>query len=224
MAILEHTRRSYNDSKTEQVRVRVRGVSVVYGDTTILSDCNCRIKGPGLCSIVGANGVGKTTLLKLICGIALPTRGVVRVDGKSTARQWKEIRRKIGSSIYPERSYHFRLTGLENLVYFGRLSGFTKKETMRRAIQIQNEFNLAPLLQRNFASLSLGQRKIFGMLVAFVLSEDLVALDEPTATLDSHNAAAVVSMIEWAIKKGMTVITTTHDSMVIDKSDQVIQL
>lgn len=211
-------------TKAETAKFSFRNVSVKYGDVQILEDVNLDTYGPGLISIAGANGVGKTTLLKLACGVSLPTTGEVFVDGLNTAKNWSMIRKKIGVSLYSERCYHFRLTGFQNLLYFGRLAGMRKAEIVAQLAVLGEEFSIDPLMDRHFSELSLGQRKIFGMIVAFVLSDELVILDEPTATLDEHNSLAVLSMINWAIAEGKTVLITTHDPKLIENSHQVISL
>lgn len=205
-------------------RITFTDVSVKYGTTTIISGFNEQIRGPGLCSITGANGVGKTTLLRLACGISLPTSGSVLIDGESTEKHWSSIRERLGVSLYSERSYHFRLTGLQNLIYFGRLAGLRKKETLNRLAPLRQEFTVDPLLERHFSDLSLGQRKIFGMLIALVIGDDLIILDEPTATLDTTNSLAALTMMQWVIARGVTVLISTHDQNLIAQSDQVVAL
>lgn len=205
-------------------RIVFRDVSVKYGATTILSSVTEEIRGPGLCSVIGPNGAGKTTLLRLACGISLPTSGSVIVDGRFTSTQWHSIRDCLGVSLYSERSYHFRLTGLQNLIYFGKLAGLRKQETLSRLSPLRQEFTVTPLLERHFSEFSLGQRKIFGMIVALVTGGDLIILDEPTATLDISNSTAALTMMQWAINRGATIVVSTHDQNLIDHSDQVIQL
>ncbi|MCQ9344100.1 ATP-binding cassette domain-containing protein [Corynebacterium kozikiae] len=205
-------------------RFKFRDVTVTYSNRTILKDINFTIAGAELCSIIGANGSGKTTLLRLACGISLPTKGDIYVNGYSTERHWNKIRRNMGVSLYSERAFHFRLTGRQNLIYFGRLEGMRKSETLSKLTNISNNFTIAPLLDRRFSELSLGQRKIFGMVVAFILSDDIVILDEPTSTLDNQNSIAAGEMIRWAIDQRKTVLITTHDPNLLEISEQVIKI
>lgn len=207
-----------------QLVIEIDDITVAYKETVVFDSFSEVIEGPTLCSIIGANGTGKTTLLRLICGTALPRSGDIRINGMSTKDQWSDIRNILGSSLYAERSFHFRLTGLENLIYFGRISGFTRAKTLERLEPLRKEFSIEPLLERKFMQLSLGQRKIFGMIVAFLLTEKLVVLDEPTATLDEANTEAVIEMMQWAVSQGITVVTTTHHPSLVQTSQKVIML
>lgn len=215
---------SVSSTTATSTRCEFDDVTVSYGDVVVLENFSARVNGPGLCTVIGHNGAGKTTLLKLACGLQLPISGEVRVDGLSTRDDWASIRRRVSASLYSERAYHFRLTGLQNLIYFGRLAGFTKGQTLQRVLTLREEFSVDLLLERKFSDLSLGQRKIFGMIVAFVLAEDLVVLDEPTATLDAANSRAALSMMQWAVEHGTTVLISTHDSELVDTADQVVVL
>ncbi|MDK8536655.1 ATP-binding cassette domain-containing protein [Corynebacterium propinquum] len=214
----------YPQARSEEPKISFRNVDVRYGKNEILTDLNANIYGPGLCSIIGANGSGKTTLLKIACGLSLPSSGEIFVNGLSTKDNWGAVRTNMGVSLYSERSYHFRLTGKQNIVYFGRLNGIKKAHTLEKVQVLSRNFSIEPLLERKFSDLSLGQRKIFGMIVAFVFSGDIVVLDEPTATLDNQNSRAVSAMILWGVDQGKTILITTHDQSLVEQSHQVITL
>lgn len=125
-------------------------------------------------------------------------------------------------SLYSERSFNFRLNGYQNAEFIGALNGLHKAEVYQRIDELFSRFNAAKFFETRFSDLSLGQRSIYGLLVAALTSHGIVILDEPTSTLDVHNRKIVCAMIKALTAGGHIVITSTHDSDLAEASDFVI--
>lgn len=188
-----------------------RGVSFRYGVNPVLQDVTFDILSNDFLAIVGPNGGGKTTLLKLLLGLLKPESGSIRVFGRSPI----EARRRIG--YVPQRiefDGNFPVT-VEELVLTGRLGrrGLGRRYTdedraaARRAIE---ELDLGPLATREIGALSGGERQ--RSLVARALSSepDLLVMDEPTASVDSRIEMSFYELLQQ-LHRRIPIVLVSHD-------------
>jgi ABC-2 type transport system ATP-binding protein len=106
---------------------------------TALEDVSIRIEKGQLAGLLGPNGAGKTTVIKVLCTLVLPTAGQALVNGWDVTRQGRRIRRHIGYVVSEERSFYWRLTGRQNLRFFGTLNNLTgraREERIEEAIEL----------------------------------------------------------------------------------------
>jgi len=161
--------------------------------------------------LMGANGAGKTTLLKLLLGALSPRSGAISLLGGIPGDP--AVRRKVGLAHADERSFYWRLSVLENLLFFGRLWGLPADGARRRATELAAILEMEGLLGVPFARLSTGQRQKAVLARALLHEPELVLLDEPTRSLDAHAAARFRALLAGPAFEGRTLLVATHNPL-----------
>lgn len=160
-------------------------------------------------ALVGANGSGKTTMLRLLAGLLRPDRGTVRVGGTDPAGTDRRVKRRLGfltGAAVPQP----RLTARETLVLFGRLHGMPIDEARRRAGDWIERLGISEFAGRPVGGLSAGMRQRVMIARSMIHDPDILVLDEATTGLDPVAAAAVCGIIEEARRGGRTVVFSSH--------------
>jgi len=190
--------------------ISLQDVSFAFDDVPVVQDVSLSIHERELVSIIGPNGGGKTTLLRLILGLLKPDRGVVRVFGAPPVR----VRRRIG--YMPQRARHdpeFPVTVMD-VVLMGRLErhwgGPYRRADRTAALAGLAEVGLIDQAGRLFDTLSGGQRQRVLMARALASVPDLLILDEPTASVDAVVEARFYDILR-ELKRRMTILIVSHD-------------
>jgi ABC-2 type transport system ATP-binding protein len=163
-------------------------------------------------AFLGPNGAGKSTLLKLVGGLLYPTRGNVRVGGLDTRKYNREIRKKVGFVLNEDRSFYWRLTGEENLEFFGALDDLYGQR-LKKTIQELMEFvGLAWASGKRVSDYSSGMRQRLAIARGLLSDPDILILDEPTRTLDPIGAAEIRTLLCEASggRRKRTILIATH--------------
>ncbi|HEY9283592.1 MAG TPA: ABC transporter ATP-binding protein [Pyrinomonadaceae bacterium] len=178
----------------------LRGVSLEIGEGEIFG-------------LIGRNGAGKTTLTKIIATLVQPTSGRVAVRGFDSVRDEQRVRAQVGLASAEERSFYWRLTVEQNLVFFARLYGLTDSASRARLRELLSVFELEPLARRRFGELSTGNKQRVIAARAMLPRPPVLLLDEPTRSLDPLAAAEMRSTIKRlaAGTPPMTVLLTSHN-------------
>ncbi|MHA1237615.1 MAG: ATP-binding cassette domain-containing protein [Candidatus Hodarchaeales archaeon] len=137
--------------------------------------------------LLGPNGAGKTTLIKILTTLLLPTSGIVRVNGYDL-HQDKEIKSSIGAMLMGERGLYWKLTGIENLEYFGALYHVPRKVRRERIKSLIELLELEKIADRTVETYSSGQKMKMVFARALINDAPILMLDEPTNTLDVKEA------------------------------------
>jgi ABC-2 type transport system ATP-binding protein len=163
-----------------------------------------------LFGLLGPNGAGKTTTIKMLITLLLPTAGEARVLGHDVVRDAREVRKRIGYVFGGERGLYERLSGLDNLRYFGELYGLSGK---RQRVRIQEVLELVGLRGRErerVEGYSRGMRQRLHIARGILHDPEVVFLDEPTIGVDPVGARELRAMIAGLVGAGKTVLLTTH--------------
>lgn len=192
-------------------------VSFRYGDTMILKDVNFDIKKSEFISLIGPNGGGKTTLLKLLLGFLKPCKGTVYVFGKSPEEAYRRIS-YVPQSLQCDKQ--FPISVLE-VVLGGRLSRSSlfgyKKEDQKRALQLLKQINLLHLVNRPFATLSGGETQKALIARALISDPEILILDEPTANIDLEAKSEIYEILQ-SLRGKVSILMVTHDLKAIKGS------
>lgn len=168
---------------------------------------------------LGANGAGKTTTIKMMCGLVLPSTGQVCLNRFDVTRQRRMAMQQVGAVLEGTRNVYWRLSAMQNLIYFGRLKGVSGKALYKRAEQLLTELDLWARRDDPVNDFSRGMQQKVALACALVADPPIVLLDEPTLGLDVHAARTVKAWVqELASKRGKTVILTTHQ---LDMAEEV---
>ncbi|HEX9303537.1 MAG TPA: ABC transporter ATP-binding protein [Thermoanaerobaculia bacterium] len=173
----------------------------------------------GVLAVIGANGTGKTTLLKILAGLLRPSGGAVRVerDGRELSRE--ERRSRVGWSG-PDLSFYPELSAEENLAFFRRAAGFVSKPDDLRKRLVAVDLDRAGVPVEHFST---GMRQRLRIAFSFLLDPGVVLLDEPMAGLDADGRAAVRRLVASAAAGGPVIVAAT-DLEDLPPADTVLEL
>ena len=165
---------------------------------------------PGeIAGLVGPNGAGKSTLIRICTTLLTPTSGRVVVDGRDVAASPRAARAAIGLLLTDERALYWRLTGRDNLRFFGVMAGLRADEAACRADELMEEFGLARRDRRVFGYSS-GMRVRLGLARALIAHPRLLILDEPTRSLDPVASAELLDLLRALAADGRAVLLASH--------------
>ena len=193
-------------------------------DVVALEDVSFDVRPGEILGLVGQNGAGKTVLLKMIATLNEPTDGQVRVFGKDSVTHSREIRSQVGMATCDERSFYWRLTSRQNMTFFAKLCGLSKRAARQRVNTLLDLLDLMPVADRSYRVLSTGNRQRLAIARALLLDPELLLLDEPTNSLDPIAAARLREVIQDRIasdRKRAVVITSHNLEEVQDLSSRV---
>jgi ABC-2 type transport system ATP-binding protein len=162
---------------------------------TALRGVSLEIAGGQCTGFIGGNGVGKTTLLRLVGGLLYPTCGQVTVAGYDTRRHSQQIRHRVGYVMNEERSFYWRLTGRQNLEFFAALDDVFGREARRRIDELARLVGLSEAMDTRVAFYSSGMRQRLALARAMIADTEVLILDEPTRSVDPVAAEQLRELI-----------------------------
>jgi ABC-2 type transport system ATP-binding protein len=169
---------------------------------------------PGLAfCLLGPNGAGKTTLIKVLTTLVLPDGGRVFVNGHDAEKSPAAVRKAIGFAINDERSFYWRLTGRQNLEFFGALNGLRGRQRSDQIAAVLRLTGLESAANLRFNAYSTGMRQMLAFARALLTDAEILFVDEPTRSLDPQAAARIRRFLrdELVGVRRKTVFWATHD-------------
>ena len=206
----------HNLSKTYPVpfrRVRAFFRRPVKEPVEALRDVSFDVNTGEIFGLIGRNGAGKTTLTKIVATLVQPTTGTVAVRGHDSVNDDEQVRREIGLSTAEERSFYWRLTSEQNLMFFARLHGLSDRAAKQRIKDLFARLELEELAGRRFGELSTGNKQRLAVARALLSNPPVLLLDEPTRSLDPLAAERMREMIRSLAQKDppVTILFTSHN-------------
>jgi ABC-2 type transport system ATP-binding protein len=185
----------------------------VQPDTVALCDVSLQVQPGEILGLVGPNGAGKTVLVKLIATLTEPTSGQLHVFGLDSVRAARTIRSGIGLATADERSFYWRLTCRQNLMFFARLYGRHGAAARRLVDELLDTIDLSDAADRPYRVLSAGNRQRLAIARALLPDPMLLLLDEPTSSLDPIAAANLRKLVVERLHRPgeRSVLFTSHD-------------
>ncbi|HEY1176645.1 MAG TPA: ATP-binding cassette domain-containing protein [Phytomonospora sp.] len=193
------------------------GLRKSFGKTEALAGFDLRVKEGTVCGLLGPNGSGKTTAIRIMATLLRADGGSARVAGYDVVRRPGEVRRRIGLTGQSTAVDEI-LTGRENLEMWGLLYHIGKKRARRRAGELLEQFGLADAADRRAKHYSGGMRRRLDLATSLILAPRVLFLDEPTTGMDPRNRNEVWSAIRDLVAQGTTVLLTTQ---YLDEADQL---
>jgi ABC-2 type transport system ATP-binding protein len=187
----------------------VQDLRKYYGQTQALRGVDLTIAPGEILALLGPNGAGKTTLVSIVAGLLRPDGGAVHVAGHDALAGRRQLRGLIGLApqdlgICPE------VTVLENLRFFGELSGVDRRALRSRIDQVSEALGLTPFLDRIASVLSIGQKRRLHTALALLHEPRLLLLDEPTVGADVHARVAILDVVRDRAREGTAICYSTH--------------
>lgn len=189
--------------------VVVRGATKRFGEQLALAPTDLTAPAGHVSLLIGANGAGKTTMLRILATLVLPDAGLVRVNGIDPISEGRLVRAQIGLALVNERSIFWRLTVLENLMLFARVRGLGKRERREHCRAVLDEVGIAHLADRQAHALSAGQRQRAILARALVGDPAVLLIDEPLRGLDADAEQLVLAALKGRAARGDTVLIAT---------------
>jgi sodium transport system ATP-binding protein len=163
-------------------------------------------------ALLGANGAGKTTLLRIVATLLLPTRGTARIAGHDAQREPAAVRRQLGYHAGSDLGFYARLTGRQNLRFFGRLNHLSDATIEERTRALGERFQLGEALDRQARALSSGTIQRLSLLRALLHQPKVLLLDEPTRSLDAIGASEFRRFLKTEVlaRQGTSLLFASH--------------
>src|SRR5215813_8879994 len=205
-----------NLSKTYPVpfrRLRAFFRRPVKDPVEALRDVSFEVETGEIFGLIGRNGAGKTTLTKIVATLVQPTIGSVSVRNHDSVQEDELVRREIGLATAEERSFYWRLTSEQNLLFFARLHGLPDREAKQRIRDLFARLELEEVARRRFGELSTGNKQRLAVARAMLASPPVLLLDEPTRSLDPLAAARMRELIRSLAAQDppVTILLTSHN-------------
>ncbi len=189
--------------------IEVKNLTKRFGDFTAVDNISFEVKKGEIFGFLGANGAGKTTAMRMLCGLSLPTSGEGRVAGFDIYTQTEQIKRNIGY-MSQRFSLYNDLSVIDNISFFAGIYGIDKKTTIQRTNQLLERLDLTNQRNSLVASLPQGWKQKLAFSVAIFHQPQIVFLDEPTGGVDPDTRRQFWEMIYEAANQGITIFVTTH--------------
>lgn len=189
--------------------ISVKALWKKFGDFAANRDLNFRVKRGEIFGFLGANGAGKTTAIKILCGLWKPTSGDVNVAGFDIYSETEKIKRSIGY-MSQKFSLYEDLTPVENIRFYGGIYGLSRKQIAEKTREALHNLKLEGVKDRTVSALPLGWKQKLAFTVAMVHEPKIVFLDEPTGGVDPITRRQFWNMIYETAHNGTTIFATTH--------------
>ena len=191
------------------VVISVTELTKCFGDFTAVDHISFNVKRGEIFGFLGANGAGKTTAMRMLCGLSFPTSGSGNVAGFDIMTEGEKIKRHIGY-MSQKFSLYNDLTVWENIRFFAGIYGLSKSETKERAQSILEKLHFTSERNTLVGALPLGWKQKLSFAVATIHQPEIVFLDEPTGGVDPITRRQFWEMIYEATHAGTTIFVTTH--------------
>ncbi|WP_316836722.1 ABC transporter ATP-binding protein [Pedobacter nutrimenti] len=180
-----------------------------FGDFIAANEITFEVNKGEIFGFLGANGAGKTTAMRMLCGLSIPSSGQATIAGFDVYKQTEQIKKNIGY-MSQKFSLYEDLTVLENINFFGGIYGLTDKELKTKSTQLIEQLGLQLQAKKLVASLPLGWKQKLSFSVAVLHEPKIVFLDEPTGGVDPVTRRQFWDLIYDAADRGVTIFVTTH--------------
>lgn len=189
--------------------IKVEHLRKMYGEITAVEDASFTANAGEIFGLLGPNGAGKTTTIGCICGLLIPTAGMILVDGHDVVRGGKAARRSLG--IVPqELAMYDDLTAVENLEYWGGVQGLRGAELKQQIARVLELTGLQDRSKETVKRYSGGMKRRLNFACGLVHKPKILLLDEPTVGVDPQSRVRLLDLVKEEAKAGTCVLYTTH--------------
>lgn len=194
---------------TSDIVIHTEGLTKRYGDFIAANNISIDVHAGEIFGFLGANGAGKTTAMRMLCGLLTPSSGKARIAGYDIYKETEKIKLNIGY-MSQKFSLYEDLTVRENIRFFGGIYGMNDKDIKIRSEAMLEDLGLLPEANQLVGSLPLGWKQKLAFSVAIFHTPRIVFLDEPTGGVDPVTRRQFWDLIYAAADRGTTIFVTTH--------------
>lgn len=191
------------------IGIKAEQITKIFGDFTAVDHISFEVSKGEIFGFLGANGAGKTTAMRMFCGLSIPSSGNATVAGFDVYKNTEEIKKNIGY-MSQKFSLYENLTILENLEFFGGIYGLSNKQIKEKSAELVAKLGLEKEKNKLVSELPLGWKQKLAFSVAIFHEPEIVFLDEPTGGVDPVTRRQFWDLIYEASENGITIFVTTH--------------
>lgn len=201
--------------------ITIKNFAMRFGDTEVIKDLSFTVKRGETFGLLGSNGSGKTTTIRALLGIYIPTAGELLIDGAPYS-----VSEGVKLGYLPEeRGLYKKESVIDTMVYFGQLKGLKRDEARRQSMDFLQRVKLEDKAKIRLDKLSGGQQQKIQLGITVLGNPELLILDEPTKGFDPVNRRLLMSIIEDHQRKGATVVMITHQMEEVEQlCDRILLL
>ncbi len=193
----------------DNIAIQADKLTKRFDDFTAVDAITFDVRQGEIFGFVGANGAGKTTAMRILCGLSRPTSGAATVAGFDVYKEAEKIKKNIGY-MSQKFSLYEDLTVMENITFYAGIYGLSDREIKERGAKLLDRLGITHEAKTYVASLPLGWRQKLSFSVAVIHQPKIVFLDEPTGGVDPVTRRQFWDLIYEAADSGITVFVTTH--------------
>ena len=191
------------------IAIKAEQITKIFGDFTAVDHISFEVSKGEIFGFLGANGAGKTTAMRMFCGLSIPSSGNATVAGFDVYKNTEDIKKNIGY-MSQKFSLYENLTILENLEFFGGIYGLSNKQIKEKSAELVAKLGFEKEKNKLVSELPLGWKQKLAFSVAIFHEPEIVFLDEPTGGVDPVTRRQFWDLIYEASELGITVLVTTH--------------
>jgi len=203
-----------------ELAVRTRGLTRKFGDITAVDRIDLEIPRGQIYGFLGPNGSGKTTIIRMLCGLLTPTSGEAVILGLNVPEQAEALRQKIGY-MTQKFSLYDDLTVEENMHFIAKIYGLPRAIAKQRISHLLDHYTLTGMRRRRAGAMSGGQRQRLALATATIHEPTMLFLDEPTSAVDPENRRDFWEKLFDLSDQGTTILVSTH---YMDEAERCHQL
>jgi ABC-2 type transport system ATP-binding protein len=192
-----------------EVVIKTEKLTKRYGDFIAANEITFEVYKGEIFGFLGANGAGKTTAMRMLCGLSIPSSGSATIAGFDVYRETEKIKKNIGY-MSQKFSLYEDLTVLENIRFFAGIYGLSNKEIKEKSERLIEQLELQKETKKLVGALPLGWKQKLSFSVAVLHEPKIVFLDEPTGGVDPVTRRQFWDLIYEAAARGVTIFVTTH--------------
>jgi ABC-2 type transport system ATP-binding protein len=198
------------------VAISTKNLYKKYGSRFVLENLSLNVEKGSIYGFLGQNGAGKTTTIKLLSGLSTPAKGQIFVEGMGLSSDSGKIKQILGlvpqdSGFYDER------TALSHMVYYGRLKGLSKKESLEQSRVLLDQVGLGNEMFKKVGYFSHGMKTRLGIAQALLNDPKVLILDEPTNGLDPVGIRQIRQILRECNNEGITIFLSSHNLLEIQE-------
>lgn len=191
----------------EEVVVETRNLTKKFKNYTAVNSVNIKIKKGDIYGLIGRNGAGKTTILKMLCGLVKPTSGEIELFSKTSEKELEKVRMRTGCIIETPSFFPY-FSASKNLEYYRIQKGIAEEDAIDKALKV---VGLNDTGSKKFKDFSLGMKQRLGLALAIMANPDLLILDEPINGLDPTGIAEFRDiLLKMNKERNVTIIISSH--------------
>jgi len=196
-------------------RVKAINLTKNFGNRSLFGSVNFSFRAGEIIGISGKNGVGKTTFIKLLCGLIYSDSGQILINGIDARKNRTKWMEDVGTLLEGSRSLYWRLSALQNFIYFAGLKKIFGNEAKVRAEKLLQLFGLWDVRNEKVETFSFGMKQRLALACSVAHAPSIVLLDEPTSGLDTMSSQILENYIDVLSKENKTVLLASHDHEMI---------